>query len=116
MDPANQRKKERKEGGKEARPDECVHSDDFDFIQALDSVSNLPLVGSYVNNESQRVAFFDLFHCGFCCERMSDDAVFVEFGSGGSALSLVFGVAVELEGLGTVEVDLFADFDRSGSM
>ena len=61
----------------------CVPNEGIDFlglnvIHLLDSIFDLLLVSTNVNNENQGVVVFDLLHCRLCGEWVLEDSVVVQ--------------------------------------
>ena len=89
--------------------DQCVDLFAFNVVQFSDSILDLSLVGLDVHNEDQRIAVFDQFHGGFCCEGVFDNGVLVQSALLGNTLGLVLGLSGVLQSIGLVEVHLGVD-------
>ena len=83
--------------------DQSVDVFNVDFVQFLNGLLDLVLVGLDVHLEDEDVTVFDLLHSGFRGNGGDDDLVVVHAVVVGDSLSGVLPVTSQLEGVGSVE-------------
>lgn len=92
--------------------DEGVDLGGLNIVELLDSVLDVALVGTEVDNEDEGVVVLDLLHGRLGVERVLDSAELVHAGEVGDRLARVLGGTRKTEGVGTVEGDRGADLLR----
>merc|ERR1719473_182719 len=91
------------------RADESVDAHKIDVVHALDSSSDLTLVGEQVDDEGESVVVLNLLHGRLSAQRKPDDTVLVHLVPVGGALALVLGVTRKRQSFGPPEMHGSAD-------
>merc|ERR1712000_228964 len=84
------------------RADKGVDLDGVNIVELLQSLLDLTLVGTDID-EDESVVLLNLLHGALGVERVDDDLVLIEAWLMGNRLAWVFGSSRELEGLRLVE-------------
>lgn len=84
-------------------PDKGVDLDGVNIVELLQSLLDLTLVGTDIDDEDESVVLLNLLHGALSVERVDDDLVLIEAWLMGNRLAWVFGSPRELEGLRLVE-------------
>merc|ERR1712093_560732 len=85
------------------RADKGVDLDGVNIVELLQSLLDLTLVGTDIDDEDESVVLLNLLHGALGVERVDDDLVLIEAWLMGNRLARVFGSSRELEGLRLVE-------------
>jgi hypothetical protein len=90
-------------------PDQCVYTISLDIVQSLDSLLDLVLVGTKIDNEDKGVVVLNLLHGALGGQGVAQDLELVKTSWAWDRSSGILWLASKSQGLWAEEVDVCAD-------